>query len=438
MNNNPYLRWVTAVPMRGYHYPNMNMYNGPVGYNGQSGQYWIQNTPSPYYLSNPSPTYSVVDYLYPNMNMYNSPANYNGQREPYYWVQNTPTRYYTNNALPTYPVIDEHSPYINMYDSRMNYNNQRNSFYRTQNIQAQFLPNIPTPNIPTIPTPNIPNIPTPNIPTPNIPNIPTPNIPIQIDSPTIPTPNIPIQIDSPSIPTPNIPRSIPTIPTPTIPDRIPTVPTPTIPDRIPTIPTPTIPTPRIDWREWREKVEQWGGHWVEEGESTWNEIEEGSRNITTRLNTVRRRFQACVPPVGYSCVEYKVIDNLPIFGSVETEDIIVRICHPTKIRIDVEGIITSWLKDCLEVAVNDAAKAFFGVLVMTAWGAFVGSLSAAISAAINTFRDSIFTCLTTPPENIRINDQEIIPSVYMRKHSRFIPRGNNCFPMYDNWGHEID
>ena len=374
MNNNPYSRWFASVPMEVYHYPNMNMYNSAAFYNGQIGHYWVQNIPSQHYLSSPLPNYQVVDYHYPNM--YNSP---------------------------------------------MNDNSQQNLFYRAQNIQAQFLPNIPTPNIPTVPR-GIPPVPTPNIPTVprRIPPVSTPHIPtVPRRIPPVPTPN-----------TPTVPRRIPPVSTPNI---------PTVPRGIPTIPTPTISTPRIDWR-WREKVKQWGGHWVEEGESTWNEIVEGSKGVAEKLNLIRRRFQACVPPAGYSCIEYKVMENLPIFGTVETEDIMVRICHPAKFKFDVKEIkdtITKWLKDCVDVAVKDATKAFSAALIMTAWGAFVGSLSTAINAAINAFRESIFTCLTTPSKNIRINDQEIIPSVYMRKHSLFIPRGNNCFPMYDNWGPEI-
>ncbi|WP_197714520.1 hypothetical protein [Priestia endophytica] len=260
------------------------------------------------------------------------------------------------------------------------------------------------------------NIPTPNIPTPTI---PTPTIP----TPTIPTPTIPTTIPTPTIPT--------TIPTPTIPT---TIPTPTIPT---TIPTPTIPTiPLPNWQDWKNKVQRAGGHWVEQGSEAWNNIVEGSKNVTNTIGTIKRRFQPCVPPIGYNCIEYKVMDNLPIFGSIESQDIIVRICHPSRIKIDVENIITSWLKGCLKRATDDAAKAFMATIVMTMWGAFVGSISAAISAAINTFSNSIITCLTTPPETFTINNQEIIPSVYMRKHSRFIPSGNNCFPMYQYWGHE--
>ena len=215
-----------------------------------------------------------------------------------------------------------------------------------------------------------------------------------------------------------------------------------IPTDFPTsIPTDFPPSisglPKLpNWKNWKKLSEQSGGHWVEEGTHMWNQVVQGSKNVQESLGLIRKRFQPCIPPPNYSCVEYRVMSNLPIFGSTESEDIFVRICYPSHIKFNpkmVQDALSQWLHACLSKATDAAGKAFIGAIILTAWGAFVGSISAGISAATNAFRNNLITCLTTPPGHVTINHQQIIPSVYMRKSSPYIPQGNNCILLYEHY-----
>lgn len=196
-----------------------------------------------------------------------------------------------------------------------------------------------------------------------------------------------------------------------------------------------ISTPPLsNWKAWKQHVEKWGGHWAEEGCEIWEHILEETKDATNILSNIKRKFSPCIPPEGHSCIEYKVMEKLPVFGALH-HDIVVRVCYPTAIVSDVEDVLPNWLEGCFRKAAEDAGKAFISAVVLTAWGAFVASIEAGIFAAIKTFNKSLRNGLSKLPENVEVDIQEIIPSIYMRKHSMYIPYGNNCFPMYHNYGH---
>lgn len=182
-------------------------------------------------------------------------------------------------------------------------------------------------------------------------------------------------------------------------------------------------------------AEQWGGHWVEEGTAAWHHILQEAQNATQTLDSIRRRFRPCETPRNYGCIEYKVMDGLPIVGHTQSQDVIVRICYPRNIDFNPRTIIGAWIRNCLKSATDAATKRFIAVVVLTSWGASVGSIGAATTAAINTFTASLTDCMTTPPQGITIDGQKITSGVYIRDHSMYIPAGNNCEAMYSHWGH---
>lgn len=199
----------------------------------------------------------------------------------------------------------------------------------------------------------------------------------------------------------------------------------------PTVSMPPIP----NWKAWKQLAEKWEGHWAEEGSEIWENILEETKNAANILGNINEKFKPCIPPKGYSCIEYKVMEKLPVFGALH-QDIVVRVCYPTRIVSDVEEVLPKWLEDCLKKAAEDAGKAFISAVVLTAWGAFVASIEAGIYAAINAFSKSLRKDLAILQEKVEIEMKEIIPSVYMRKHSLYIPYGNNCYPMYENYGQQ--
>lgn len=197
-------------------------------------------------------------------------------------------------------------------------------------------------------------------------------------------------------------------------------------------PTVSI-SPLPDWKAWKQHSEKLGGQWAEEGSEIWENILEETKNAAKILRNIEEKFKPCTPPKGYSCIEYKVMEKLPVLGALH-QDIVVRVCYPTRIVSEVEDVLPKWLESCLKKAAEDAGKAFISAVVLTAWGAFVASIEAGIYAAINTFSKSLKKDLSKLQENVKIEIKEIIPSVYMRKHSLYIPYGNSCLPMYKNYG----
>jgi hypothetical protein len=127
------------------------------------------------------------------------------------------------------------------------------------------------------------------------------------------------------------------------------------------------------------------------------------------------------------------MEKLPVFGALH-QDIVVRVCYPTRIVSDVKDVLPNWLEGCLKRAAEDAGKTFISAIVLTARGVFAASIEAGIYAAIDAFSKSLKKDLSTLQEKAEIEMKEIIPSVYMRKHSLYIPYDNNCFPMYKNYG----
>lgn len=196
--------------------------------------------------------------------------------------------------------------------------------------------------------------------------------------------------------------------------------------------TVSIP-PLQNWQAWKQHAEKLGGQWVEEGSEIWENILEETKKATNILGNIERKFKPCIPQEGYSCIEYKVLEKLPVLGALH-QDIVVRVCYPTRIVSDVKEALPKWLEDSLKKAAEDAAKAFISSIVLTAWGAFVGSIEAGIYAAINAFSNSLIKDLPTLQKKVEIEMNEIIPSVYMRKHSLYIPYGNKCAAMYKNYG----
>lgn len=199
--------------------------------------------------------------------------------------------------------------------------------------------------------------------------------------------------------------------------------------RKPAISTPPIP----NWKAWKEHAEKLGGQWVEEGNEIWENILEETKNAENILRSIIGSFKPCIPPEGYSCIEYKVVEKLPVFGALH-QDIIIRVCYPTRIVTEVEEVLPKWLESCLKKAAEKAGKAFISALVLTAWGAFAASIEAGIYAAIDVFGKSLRKDLETLQEKAEVDIKELIPSIYMRKHSLYIPYGNTCFPMYKNYG----
>jgi hypothetical protein len=177
--------------------------------------------------------------------------------------------------------------------------------------------------------------------------------------------------------------------------------------------------PLPNWKAWKDHVEKLGGQWAEEGCEHWEHILKETKNAINILGIINRKFKPCIPPEGYGCIEYKVMEKFPVFGALP-QDIVVRICYPKQMGIDVKENIPNWLHDCLKKASEDAAKAFVAAIVLTAWGAFVVSLEAGIQVAVSTFNNSLRKSLGTLPEDVKIDMEEISPSVYMREHSTYI------------------
>ncbi|MBV7276202.1 hypothetical protein I6U48_25295 [Clostridium sp. PL3] len=195
------------------------------------------------------------------------------------------------------------------------------------------------------------------------------------------------------------------------------------------IAAPPIP----NWKAWKEHVEKLGGQWVEEGSEIWENILEETKNAENILRNIIGRFKPCIPPEGYSCIEYKVVEKLPVFGALH-QDIVIRVCYPTRILTEVEYVLPKWLESCLKKAAERAGKAFISAVVLTAWGAFVASIEAGIYAATDAFNKSLRKDIEELHEKVEVDIKELIPSIYMRKHSMYIPYENNCFPMYKNYG----
>ncbi|MHC1685914.1 MAG: hypothetical protein AB6733_23790 [Clostridiaceae bacterium] len=183
---------------------------------------------------------------------------------------------------------------------------------------------------------------------------------------------------------------------------------------------------------WEQKSKQYGGQFIDESSEFWEQAKAEAKNASQTLERIKRKFTPCQLQPGYACIEVVLISDLPIFGHQETQDVTLRVCYPPNIKVKekLKAIIEDTIKHCMKVAMKDAEKVFMAAIILSSFGALVGSLSAALGQAIRTFAQSFLDCMTS---DIQIGGEEITPSIYLRKHTYYPTWSNSpCKYLYDD------